>query len=328
MTTKPTTARRSACILGCTLASLSLPGAAHAAGVLAGTLIENTATATYTSGAAGGTVTSNKVTVKVDELLDVAVATLSTSPAPAGSAAAVLTYSVTNAGNGLEAFNLAANAQVSGNAFDGTVTAIVLDSNDNGVYDAGVDQVLTSGAATPSIAPDGALKVFVLVTLPAGAADAQTSQVRLTASATTGTGSPGTSFSGQGQGGGDAVVGLTTASSNSLASLVASLANVTLTKSAVIVDQFGTAKPVPGATVTYTIAANVTGTGVAEGLHVVDAIPAGTTYVPGSLKLDTNALTDASDTDAGVGGSSGIDVTLGSVAGGSTHTVNFAVTIN
>lgn len=328
MTTKPTTARRSACILGCTLASLSLPGAAHAAGVLAGTLIENTATATYTSGAAGGTVTSNKVTVKVDELLDVAVATLSTSPASAGSAAAVLTYSVTNAGNGPEAFNLAANAQVSGNAFDGTVTAIVLDSNDNGVYDAGVDQVLTSGAATPSIAPDGALKVFVLVTLPAGAADAQTSQVRLTASATTGTGSPGTSFSGQGQGGGDAVVGLTTASSNSLASLVASLANVTLTKSAVIVDQFGTAKPVPGATVTYTIAANVTGTGVAEGLHVVDAIPAGTTYVPGSLKLDTNALTDASDTDAGVGGSSGIDVTLGSVAGGSTHTVNFAVTIN
>lgn len=328
MTTHHTATRRSACIIGCTLASLSLPGAAHAAGVLAGTLIENTATATYTSGSSGGTVTSNKVTVKVDEVLDVAVSTLSTTPASASSAPAVLTYSVTNAGNGPEAFNLVANSQVSGNAFDGTVTAIVLDSNGNGVYDAGVDQVLTSGAATPSLSPDGSLKVFVLVTLPAGATDAQTSQVRLVASSVTGTGSPGTSFSGQGQGGGDAVVGLTTASANSLASLVASLANVSLSKSAVIVDQFGTAKPVPGATVTYTIAANVTGSGVAEGLHIVDAIPSGTTYVPGSLKLDANALTDASDTDAGVGGTSGIDVTLGSVAGGSTRTVNFAVTIN
>jgi uncharacterized repeat protein (TIGR01451 family) len=296
--------------------------------VLAGTLIENTATATYTSGSSGGTVTSNKVTVKVDELLDVAVSTLSTTPASASSAPAVLTYSVTNAGNGPEAFNLVANPQVSGNAFDGTVTAIVLDSNDNGVYDAGVDQVLTSGAATPALSPDGSLKVFVLVTLPAGATDAQTSQVRLVASSATGTGSPGTSFSGQGQGGGDAVVGLTTASANSLASLVASLANVSLSKSAVIVDQFGTAKPVPGAKVTYTIAANVTGSGVAEGLHIVDAIPSGTTYVPGSLKLDASSLTDASDTDAGVGGTSGIDVTLGSVAGGSTRTVNFAVTIN
>ncbi|MCY1673100.1 hypothetical protein OVA07_19010 [Novosphingobium sp. SL115] len=296
--------------------------------MLAGTLIENTATATYTSGSSGGTVTSNKVTVKVDELLDVAVATLSTTPSSASSAPAVLTYSVTNAGNGPEAFNLVANPQVSGNAFDGTVTAIVLDSNDNGVYDAGVDQVLTSGAATPALSPDGALKVFVLVTLPAGASDAQTSQVRLVASAVTGTGTPGSSFSGQGEGGGDAVVGLTTASANSLASLVASLANVALTKSAVIVDQFGTAKPVPGATVTYTIAANVTGSGSAEGLHIVDAIPAGTTYVPGSLKLDASALTDAADTDAGVGGTSGIDVALGTIAGGSTRTVNFAVTIN
>lgn len=328
MTTHHTVSRRSACLIGCTLASLSLPSAAYAAGVLAGTLIENTATATYTSGSSGGTVTSNKVTVKVDELLDVAVATLSTTPSSASSAPAVLTYSVTNAGNGPEAFNLVANPQVSGNAFDGTVTAIVLDSNDNGVYDAGVDQVLTSGAATPALSPDGALKVFVLVTLPAGASDAQTSQVRLVASAVTGTGTPGSSFSGQGEGGGDAVVGLTTASANSLASLVASLANVALTKSAVIVDQFGTAKPVPGATVTYTIAANVTGSGSAEGLHIVDAIPAGTTYVPGSLKLDASALTDAADTDAGVGGTSGIDVALGTIAGGSTRTVNFAVTIN
>jgi uncharacterized repeat protein (TIGR01451 family) len=328
MNTYVTLSRQALCIAGCTIASLSISDAAHAAGVLAGTLIENTATATYKSGAATGSVTSNKVTVKVDELLDVAVTTLSTSPSVAGTAPAVLVYSVTNSGNGPEAFNLAADPRVAGNAFDGTVTQLALDTNDNGIYESGIDTVLGAGAATPALAPDRSVKVFVLVTAPAGATDAQTSQVRLTALAATGTGTPGTSFSGRGEGGGDAVVGLTSASANSLAALVASLAAVTLTKSAAITDQFNTAKPVPGATVTYTLSASVTGTGAVEGLHINDAIPAGTTYLPGSLKLGTSALTDADDTDAGKASASGIDVTLPTLAGGTTSSVSFAVKIN
>ncbi|WP_295529790.1 hypothetical protein [Novosphingobium sp. Chol11] len=307
---------------------MSISDAAHAAGVLAGTLIENTATATYKSGAATASVTSNKVTVKVDELLDVAVTTLSTAPAVARSDPAVLVYSVTNSGNGPEAFDLAADPQVAGNAFDGTITQLALDTNDNGIYEAGIDTVLGAGAATPALAPDRSIKVFVLVTAPAGATDAQTSQVRLTALAATGTGTPGNSFSGQGEGGGDAVVGLTSASANSLASLIASLAAVTLTKTAAITDQFNTAKPVPGATVTYTLSAKVTGTGTVEGLHIIDGIPAGTTYLPGSLKLGTSALSDANDTDAGTASAAGIDVTLPTLAGGTTSDVSFTVTIN
>lgn len=333
MNTYLTPLRRAAGIAGCSLVALSvtapLAGTAHATGVLAGTLIENTATATYQTGTGTGSVTSNKVTVKVDELLDVAVSTLSTAPATASNEPAVLIYSVTNSGNGPEAFNLAADPKISGNAFDGTVKSVVLDSNANGIYDPGVDTVLTAGAlATPVLAPDKSIKVFVLVTLPTGAADAQTSQVRLTATAQTGTGTPGTSFAGKGEGGGDAVVGLTTASANSLAALIASLANITLTKSATILDPFGTAKPVPGAVVTYSLAAKVSGSGAVDGLHVVDTIPDGTTYVPGSLKLDSTALTDAADGDSGTGGTGGIDVTLGRIPGGTTRTVNFSVKIN
>lgn len=325
--------RRAAGIAGCSLVALSVTApfanSAHATGVLAGTLIENTATATYQSGSTTGSVTSNKVTVKVDELLDVAVATLSTAPATASSEPAVLIYAVTNSGNGPEAFNLAADPKISGNGFDGTIKSVVLDSNSNGFYDPGVDTVLTAGAlATPVLSPDKSVKVFVLVDLPAGASDAQTSQVRLTATSQTGSGTPGTSFAGKGEGGGDAVVGLTTASANSLAALIASLANITLTKSATILDPFGTAKPVPGAVVTYSLAAKVTGSGTLDGLHVVDTIPDGTTYVPGSLKLDASVLTDGADGDAGVGGSSGIDVTLGKITGGTTRTVAFSVKIN
>ena len=316
-----------------TLALVSLgavvaPGAAHATGVTAGTLIQNTASATYTSGSSSGTVSSNTVSITVDELLNVAVAGLTTTPAVAGQTSAVLEYSITNTGNGPEAFNVTVNPAVAGNAFDATVQSVVVDTNGNGVYDPGVDQVLATGASTPSIAADGALKIFVIVSLPSGATDGQTSQVQLTADAATGTGAAGTVFAGQGDGGGDAVVGTSTASGNAKDTLVASLAVVALTKSALIVDPFGGSQPVPGATVTYTLTAAVSGTGQATGLHVTDIIPAGTTYQPGTLTLDASALTDGSDADAGVASSSGVDVTLGTVNGGTSKTVKFNVKIN
>jgi len=310
------------------LAGLLAAGSAHATGVSAGTLIENTATASYSSGSATGSVQSNTVTVKVDELLDVAVAGLTSTPAPTGSSASVLIYSVTNTGNGPEAFNITVNPTVTGNPYDAVVQSLVVDTNGNGVYDAGVDTVLASGASTPAIAADGILKLFVLVTLPSGAADGGTSQVRLTASAATGTGSPGAVFAGQGQGGGDAVVGTSGASSNALDSLIARLAGVSLTKSASIADPFGGAQPVPGAVVTYTLVATVSGSGDVEGLHITDTIPSGTSYQPGTLKLEGSAVSDAVDGDAGTGSVSGIDVSLGTLAGGSTKTVKFDVKIN
>ena len=311
-----------------TFGAVMAPGAAHATGVSAGTLIQNTASATYTSGASGGTVSSNTVTIKVDELLNVAVAGLTTTPATAGQTSAVLEYSVTNTGNGPEAFKLTANPAVAGNAFDATVQSVVVDSNGNGVYDPGVDQILAPGASTPIIAADGSLKVFVIVSLPSGAADGQTSQVQLTADAATGTGTPGTVFAGQGDGGGDAVVGSTGASANANDALIASLATVALVKSAVIADPFGGSQPVPGAVVTYTMTASVSGTGQAAGLHVTDVIPTGTTYQPGTLTLDAVALTDTNDTDAGQASSSGIDVDLGTVNGGASKVVKFKVKIN
>lgn len=310
------------------LAMALVPQAAHATGVTAGTLIQNTASATYTSGASGGSVTSNTVTVKVDELLDVAVAGLTTTPLSTGSGTAVLEYRITNTGNGPEAYNITANPTVAGNNFDAVVQSIVIDSNGNGTYEPGVDTVLPAGSPTPVIPADGSLKVFVLVTLPAGATDGQTSQVRLTADAVTGTGTPGTTIAGAGQGGGDAVVGASGGTGSGLDSLVASLASVGLAKSASIVDPFGGSKPVPGAVVTYTLVATVTGTGQVQSLHVTDAYPAGTTYQAGTLKLDGAALTDVSDADAGLASATGIDVNLGTVAGGSTKTVKFDVKIN
>ena len=63
--------------------------AAHAAGVAAGTVIQNTATATYTAGSTTASVNSNTVSVKVDELINVAVTGLTTTPAAAITALAL-----------------------------------------------------------------------------------------------------------------------------------------------------------------------------------------------------------------------------------------------
>lgn len=298
-----------------------------ASGVPAGSLIENTATATYTANAATQSVDSNTVSLTVDEVLDVAVASQESGPVPA-TATAVLRFKITNTGNGPEAFTLTANPAVTGNAFDAAVTGLAIDVNANGVYDAGIDTPLSNGAASPSLAPDGSLDVLVLVSIPASAAANATSNVQLDALATTGAGAAGTLFAGAGVSGGDAVVGASGAQANAQAILVVNKAVVSLVKSASIADPFGGARPVPAAIITYSIVANVTGAGSVTGLSVNDAIPAGTTYQPGTLTLEGAALTDAADADAGEASASALAVQLGDLAAGTTRTITFKARIN
>lgn len=301
---------------------------AHAAGVDAGTLITNTAQATYDEGGTTKTVDSNTVSIKVDELLDVTVTSLDSGPITTKPGSEVLTYEITNIGNGPEAFTLTANTAVAGNDFNPTLDGIAVDTNGNGVYDAGVDQALSAPFTTAAIAADGKLTVFVLVTVPAGAADTNTAQVDLTANAATGSGAPGTVFAGAGEGGSDAVVGAGGASDNALGSLLVGVATVDLVKSAAIADPLGGTSAIPGAIVTYTITANVTGSGSVDTLKITDAIPADTTYQAGTLKLDGGGLTDATGDDAGDASASGISVTIGTVAGGTSRAVSFNIKIN
>ena len=310
------------------LSTLMAGTAAHADGVGAGTLIENTATATYDAGDGPVTIPSNTVTVRVDELLDVAVTSLSSGPGTPTSGTAVLTFEVTNTGNGPEAFVLTANPAVAGNDFDTTVDAIAVDSNGNGVYDPGVDEVLTGPATTPVLGPDENLTVFVIVSVPGDVLDGQASDVDLLAEAVTGTGAPGTVFAGQGVDGGDAIAGAGGADDNALGSILVGITSVQLIKSASVSDPFGGTSAVPGSVVSYTITANVSGSGSVSDLVVSDTFPSGTTYSNGTLELDSSSLTDASDADAGEASSTGISVDLGTVAGGTSHTVTFDVIID
>jgi uncharacterized repeat protein (TIGR01451 family) len=312
-------------------ASIGFASPALAVGTTAGTTISNTATATYND--PNGTpvsVPSNQVDIKVDELLDVTVATADSGDivVTPGSTNRVLSFTVTNTGNGSEAFRLTPNGTIGGDQFDPTTTSIVLDSNGNGVYDAGTDVVYTAGSNDPVLAPDAAIKVFVLSTIPGGAADLDRGIVELTAAAVTGTGAPGTSFAGLGQGGGAAVVGATGADGVDRGRYVVQNASIAFTKSATVLDPFGGTKSVPGAVITYTLQAVVSGTGTLTNLTLGDVVPASTTYQIGTITLQGSPLTDVTGDDAGEITSGSVAVRLGSVAGGQTRTVTFKVKIN
>jgi uncharacterized repeat protein (TIGR01451 family) len=319
-----------AAILLAGLAPFALTAPAYAAGTIAGTKIVNVAQASFDGPDGPETIDSNEVTINVDELLDVTV--VSSDPGDVavipGATQEVLTYNVTNTGNGDEAFRLTADTARTGDDFDASLEQIVLDSNGNGVYDPGVDTVYTPGSNDPVLSPDQSIIVFILSTIPDDASDSQRAEVQLLADAVTGTGAPGDLFAGQGDGGGDAVVGSTGADGAESGFFAIRAVNVELVKSATIVDPFGGSEAVPGAVITYQLVATVTGTGSVNGLTITDAVPADTSYVTASITLDSAAQTDAADGDAGRFSANAVNVALGDVAGGTTRTVTFQVTIN
>lgn len=309
--------------------ALLSPSQAYAAGTRAGTTISNTASASYDTGGGPQTIDSNRVDLRVDELLDVTVATGNPSDVPTtpGATGQVLTYTVTNTANGQEAFGLSTIANVGGDDYDPVVTQLYIDNGD-GVFDASTDTLYTPGANDPVLNPDQSARIFVLSTTPGAVTDGNRGIVTLVAAAKTGTGAPGTSFAGQGEGGGDAVVGSTGADGQDNGAYRVAAATVSLVKSASIVDPFGGSEPVPGATITYTITATIAGTGSVSGLAITDNIPADTAYATGSITLGGSPLTDAADADAGDYNGSRIRVLLGTVAGGQTRTVTFRTRIN
>ncbi|MEO1044899.1 MAG: hypothetical protein AAFX04_05615 [Pseudomonadota bacterium] len=300
------------------------------AGTLAGTPIENTATASYDG--PGGRIEedSNTVTIIVDEILDVDVESadpgdVATQPEAENQ---VLSYTVTNNGNGNEAFTLTADTARPGDDFDTTLVQIVLDTDGNGTYDPGVDEIYAPGTNDPLLAPDENITVFIISNIPADPVDGNRAEVTLTAEAVTGTGAPGTSFDGAGDGGGDAVVGTTGADDDDAGFFIIQAATVALQKSAVVADPFGGATVVPGSIITYSLVATTTGSGTVANLVVADPIPASTSYQPESITLEGASLTDTdTDGDGGEFDGTAIIVNLGDVPGDQTRTITFQVEV-
>lgn len=322
------TALRSALCLTA-LAPALMASQVQAAGTLAGTPIVNTASASYDDGGSTVTVNSNTVSLIVDEILDIVVTSADPGDVSAqpGENNAILTFTVTNGGNGPEAVLLTIDPNVAGDDFDPDAVTLFIDTDDNGSYDAGTDTLYNAGSP-PLLNPDETITVFVLGDIPAAAIDGERSEVMLTGTAVTGSGAPGTVFAGQGEGGGDAVVGSTGATDDDTGFYLILDADIDLTKSATVLDPFGGTTQIPGSIITYRLSAATTGSGTLINVAITDTIPTDTTYVADSIALDGGGLTDLTDADAGEFDGTGISVALGSVTGGTTNIIEFQVVID
>jgi uncharacterized repeat protein (TIGR01451 family) len=313
---------------------------AHAVGTAAGTNIANSASVTADVGGAPVSATSNPNVITVAEVIDVDVTLLSVGNVLTASPATgrVLTYRVSNTGNGIDSFALAVNDALGGDAFDPVFASIYLDANGNGLYDPGVDTLYAPGVNDPLLdarsPTQDAVVVFALNDIPGALASGALGESELLATSRTGTGPAGTVVAGAGEAGTDAIIGTSAGDDVARGTYQVSSVALTVAKSSVVSDPFGGAQPVPGAHITYTLVVSVTGSGTADATTLTDAIPANTTYVAGSMTRNGAALTDANDApvdaaDFGLTTPGAITVGLGDLpAGGPPETVTFQVTIN
>ena len=178
--------------------------ASAAAQAVAGSHIVNVATATWTIDGSEHSTQSNSAETLIDERLDTGVAAAAAVLAVSADSDQVLSFHVTNGGNGREAFELAATVTGSIALTD---IRLVIDVNGDGQYEPAIDLAYAPDAPFV-LYPGQTATVFILCRTPETAAAGETAQVGLIATAVTGSGNPGSVFDGQGDEGGDAVVGL------------------------------------------------------------------------------------------------------------------------
>jgi uncharacterized repeat protein (TIGR01451 family) len=329
---------------------------ASAAGTAAGTVITNTVTVDYKVGGVSQSQLSASSSFTVDRKINLTVAQVgstTTSVSP-GQTSAVTAFTVTNASNATLDFALAVTQLSGGTAahsgtdnFDVSNVKMYIDTNNNGVYDPGVDQQITY---LDEITADTSKTVFVVADVPLGRSTGDVADVRLTATAAESgaAGSLGTTVvqtTGANTSGVDTVFADTNANGNVAGDGAAfadddytvSAASLTATKTSTIISDpvNGTTNPklIPGAVVEYCVAVkNAAGSATATNITVSDSLPAATTYVSAfGIKINGTVTGSTCNVDGVAGGSFSNGVvsgTLSDITAGSASTMVFRVTVN
>lgn len=322
------------------LACLFAP-ASFAAGSSAGTLIPNSATLVYSiGGGAPKVVTAVAPVVVVAEIIDLLLTWQDASPVPVNSPepGKALTFVLTNTGNGSEAFQLARNNQLTGDQFDPVnvaAGAIYLESGAQpGFQPSGpnADTLYQPGINDPVLAADASRTLYLFSSIPAGLANGATGKASLSASAATAGAPgarPGTTLAGLGQGGIDAVVGVSRGQAVAVGSHVVSSITLNLVKTvAAVRDLLGGERVMAGAVLTYRVVLSLAGTGVAENFSFADPLPASLRYVPASLTVDGAARSDALDGDNASVASGTVSVLFGNTPVPATRVIEFKASVN
>lgn len=274
----------------------------------AGTPIGNQASATYLDASATPrTATSNLVTTVVTQVASFTLtADGARTAAPGGQA--VFPHTLTNTGNGGDAFPLTLVNQV-GDDFDLTGLAIYADANGDGVPDN-----FTALTTTGPLAAGAVFQFVVAGNVPGTQTGGQVARARISAVST--------------------FDGAQTAFNTDLVTVTGN-AVVSVTKS--ISQNTGAS---PSGPYTYTLSYSNTGNSTATGVTLTDLIPAGMTYVAGSGRWSVTGA--AVLTDLGAADAQGIvpntivyDVTantmtavIAQVVPGANGTLTFDVTVN
>lgn len=316
---------------------------AFALGTQSGTSITNTATVTYDYG--GGPETkSGTASFVVDNKVNLTVTKNGDLTVLPGSTRQALIFTVKNDGNTGQRYALSWT-RTGGIDMDASVQIYRDNGATPGVWDA-TDTPYFDAATFGDVAADGTLNVLIVADTPVGATTGQTAVYQLTAttvnaltitvtSQTGGADNAGVvdvvyaDVAGSGDGARD---GKHSATGTYTINQALPLA---LNKTVAVVwdpkNLFTSPKAIPGAKLTYTLTATVSGSDTATAVVVTDQIPAKSTYVSGSLKLNGTTLSDMADGDAGSvdGGPVTVSVGLGNLTSASPpQVITFDVTIN
>jgi uncharacterized repeat protein (TIGR01451 family) len=269
--------------------------ALQAQGTPAGTQFSNWATLTFTSAGTGYTVSSDTVAILVGPAAGVSLQPPRVNSGAPGTAA-VFAHTLTNTGNGPDSFTVAAVSA------RGWPVTLYRDWNADGLLDPG-DSLLTGPFP---LAYGAAASLIAQVAIPGGASPGVSDTVTVTATSRF---NPAVSSSVQDR--------LDVSASGAV--------TLGLTKQ---VDRL---TAVAGDVLTYTIAYAASGSGTDSSVTLADSVPAGASYVPGSMRWNGTPVTDATGDDAGsfaAPGNGVVVVTVGAVAGGTGGTVTFQATVD
>lgn len=338
------------------LALIYLPAkSAHAAGTASGTTISNTAMATYYDvGTTTGLTATSATTIVVDNPVNVTVTKNADATVTPDSTNQGLVFVLTNTGNATQRYALSATNGA------GIAMNNVRIYRDNGAtpdaWDA-TDTLYVDAGAFGDVAADGILNLLIVADTPGGATDGQTSDYNLVATTVNaGTTTITAQTAGANTAGIDVVFADIAGSAagdgardgKHSASGRYTVGSITLTIGKTVLvysdpsngvingtppnyaDCTVCPKAIQTATLRYTIAVTVAGSGTAVGVVISDPIPANTTYTAGTLKLNGAPLTDAAGDDVGNvgGGPVTVTVSLGNLTSVDVKTITFDVTIN
>jgi uncharacterized repeat protein (TIGR01451 family) len=227
-----------------------------------------------------------------------------------------------------------------------TNVRIYLDVNNDGLLDGG-DTLYTLGTNIADIAADDSIQVLVVADTPLAPTNGDTAVYNLIAT-TLDAGTTTITANDSGDADDPAVVQVVWAdgtgtddaatdgkhSADAIYSVASADLAVTKTQAVESDPINGTTNPkaIPGATVRYTITVVNSGAQDATSVVLVDNTPLNTTYVPGSITLDTVSKTDINDADEADHGATNpgaVTVTIATLAsGGGTATITFDVIID